>query len=149
MSVGSIGYEPHVGGRYLRAKLIQDVTLAGWFGTDVYDSVAPAGKTRYILLTPVNAEDLYSVGNIRVWNNQLWQVEAWSRTNDTAVVAMYADRIDAVLHDTSGVMTGTTYGDGTIWSVQRERALALPPEVDGDVIWRRAGGEYRLTVRAA
>lgn len=149
MSVSSIGFEPHVGARFLRMLAIQDVTLAGWFGTNVYHAIAPTGLTRYILLTPVNMEDRYAIGNERIWNDQLWQVEAWSRTNDDSVVAQYANRIDEVLHDARGVMTGTTYGDGTIWSTQRERALALPPEVDGDVIWRRAGGEYRLTVRAA
>ena len=89
------------------------------------------------------------VGADRVWSNVLMQVEAWGRTADDAVVAQVAALIDGALHDTSGAMTGADYGAGIVFSSTRERALNLPPEIDGDTIWRRAGGEYRLKVQAA
>lgn len=149
MSVSSIGHEPYVGARFLRARLIQNLTLAAWIGTHVYRDVAPMGLTKYLLLTTVNAEDRYAIGNIRILNDELWQVEAWCKTNDDAVLAMYAAEIDAELHDATGVMTGPDYGSGVIWSTQRERSLALPAEFIDGVIWRRAGGEYRLQVKAA
>ena len=143
-------FEPFIAKRYVRSRLIQSATLAGLIGTSVYADVAPSGSAAlYVLMTVVSAEDLMVVGADRVWSNVLMQVEAWGRTADDAVVAQVAAAIDAALHDTSGTMTGADYGSGAVFSSVRERALLLPPEIDGDVIWRRAGGEYRLKVQAS
>ena len=76
------------------------------------------------------------IGGIRVWTNMLWQVEAWQNTADDAAVAMAAHAIDTTLHLASGSMSGSDYADGAIVTTYRERALTLPPEVDGNAIWR-------------
>ena len=129
-------------------KLIQHVGLAADIGLHVYDEPAPDDVSRYVLMTLVSAEDLMVVGASRVWTNTLWQIEYWAKTHDAAVTAAGAALINDALHNTSGTMSGSTYGDGNVWTCYRERALTLPPEIDGNVTWRRAGGEYRVLVTA-
>lgn len=143
-------FEPFIAKRYVRSRLIQSPTLAALIGTAVFADVAPkdAGSL-YILMTVVSAEDLMVVGAERVWSDVLMQVEAWGRTSDDGVVAQVAALIDAALHKTDGVMTGAAYGSGLVLTTTRERALTLPAGIDGDNVWLRAGGEYRLKVQAA
>lgn len=130
-------------------KLIQHLGLATLVGLNVFDEPAPADVTgNHIRLTLVSAEDLMVVGAVKIWTNTLWQVEYWSRTHDAGVMAEGAALINDALHNTSGTMSGSTYGDGNVWTCYRERALVLPPEIDGNVTWRRSGGEYRLLISA-
>lgn len=144
-----VGFDVFTAQRYIRMKLIQHVGLAAKVGLNVYDEPAPAGVTgNHIVMTNVSAEDLMVVGAVKVWTNTLWQVEYWARTHDPAVMAEGAALINDALHATSGTMSGSTYGDGNVWTCYRERALALPAEKAGDVTWRRAGGEYRVLVSA-
>ena len=142
------GYAPLTAARFIRQKLIQHLGLAADIGLNVYDQPPHEDVTRYVLMTPVSAEDLMVVGAVRIWTNMLWQVEYWARTSDGGVTAAGAALIDDALHGTSGEMTGSTYGDGYVWTCYRERALVLPPEIDGNVTWRRAGGAYRCLVSA-
>lgn len=144
-----VGSDPFVALRFLRMKLIQHIGLSGLIGSNIYDEPAPAGVTRYVLLTPITASDFRTLNSgAKAWTDMLWQVEYWAKTHDAGVMA----EADAMLNDaldlTSGTMSGSTYGDGEVWVCYRERSLTLPPEKDGDVTWRRAGGEYRVRVQA-
>ncbi|MDQ3540919.1 MAG: hypothetical protein M3440_09540 [Chloroflexota bacterium] len=144
----TVGFDPYVGQRFIWMKLIQHLGLAADIGTDVYKDIVMGSPTKYILMTVVNAEDLMVVGADKIWTNILWQIEYWTRANDDGVVAIGAAMIHEALHKTSGTMAGSTYGSGLVYSTHRVRALSLPPEVDGNTIWRRAGGEYRQLVQA-
>ena len=145
----TVGYEPYLGARFIRMKLLQNAALTALVSQRVYRDVAPPeADYPYVVMTLLNANDLEVIGGIRVWADLLWQVEFWSRTNDDGVIAAGAAEIDAALHDTSGSMTGSTYGSGNVWAVVRERPIVLPPEIEGGVIWRRGGGEYRQLVQA-
>lgn len=145
----TVGFDPYVAARFIRAKLIQQSTLASLISTRVFRDVAPPDAAYpYVLMTLAAAEDLRALEAVKVWTNTLWQVEYWSRTNDDGVIAQGAALIDTALHKASGAMTGATYGNGNVYTTYRERALSLPAEVDGDVIWRRGGGEYRCLVAA-
>lgn len=140
------------GYRLIYQRLIGDPQLAADIGTRVYPDIAPAGAVYpYIVITFVSGTDLnvLNCGGSRVWSDLLWQVEVWSRTNDLAVIAQRTARVDAVLHGAAGVITGAPYASGTVWSCVREQPLMLPPEIDGDVIYRRGGGEYRQFVTLA
>jgi hypothetical protein len=149
MSVTVPGYEPLVAARFIYGRLIQYPALAAKVGTRVYQDVAPQGTAfPHIVFTQIFASDLIVVNGIRIWSNMLWQIEYWARTNDPAVVAEGAALIDAALHRKSGPLTGATYGSGYMLECFRERPLALPPRTEGDVVYRRAGGEYRQRVQA-
>ena len=147
----TIAFEPLVARRFIRARLIQDATFAGWMGTNVYGRLVPRdGLTRYAQAQLINAGDLVFDGGVRYWTNQLWQAECWARTADDAVVAMYAARMDMLLHGASGTVTGADYASGMVWGIERVGILELPPDVDDSgVIWMRAGGEYRVFVTGA
>lgn len=142
--------EASAGFRFARNRLLADAQMVTWFGDRVWESVAPPDATYpYILGTLVAATDLIIIGGRRVWADMLWQWEVWSRTNDPAVVAQRATHMDGLLHNVSGTVTGASYWSGIVVGMVRERELRLPPEVDGDVIYRRGGGEYRQLVSAA
>lgn len=151
----TVGFDPYVGARFIRAKLVQHAGLSALVSTRVFRDVAPDDAVYpYVLMGLVSAEDLRVIGEAKLWTNMLWQVEFWSRTNDDAVIAQGAALIDAALHNTSGSIAGATYGSGDVWSVVRERPLSLPAEVSTDrgtgfaAIWRRGGGEYRQLAQA-
>lgn len=142
--------EASVGFRFARNRLLADATIVGWFGDRIWESVAPANATYPLIIgTLVAATDLMVVGATRVWANMLWQWEVWSRTNDPAVIAQRASHMDTLLHNVSGTVTGASYWSGIVVGMVRERELRLPPTVEGDVIYRRGGGEYRQFVQAA
>lgn len=146
----TVASEPYVARRFIRSKLLASSALVARIGTRAYYQEVPSGSGYpYVLMTLVDANDLVVVGNIRVWSDQLWQVEVWNRTTDDAVMAQDVALLDVALHNTSGTMTGPTYGSGIVFDVSRERALELPPEQDGDVVWRRSGGEYRIHCQGA
>jgi hypothetical protein len=146
----TVASEPYVGRRFIRAKLLASSALVARIGSRVYYQEAPPSTAYpYVLMTLVDGNDLIVVGNARVWNDQLWQVEVWNRTIDDAVMAQDVALLDSALNNTSGTMTGPAYGSGYVYAVSRERVLELPPEIDGDVQWRRAGGEYRLKTQGA
>lgn len=143
-------WEPYVARRFIRTTLIQDVPFTTRMGTRVYKDQAPDNAvTPYTIMTLVNSGDVVYVGGVRVWTNQLWQIEVWNRTADDAVMAQDAALMDQALNGAKGVMTGPDYGSGVVYATTRERALELPPTIDGDTVWSRAGGEYRLYVQGA
>jgi hypothetical protein len=149
--VSIVGSDPFVALRFLRMKLIQHVGLAADIGLHVYDepNAVPAGVNRFVLLTPVTAADFRTLNSgAKAWTDMLWQAEYWANTHDAAVMAAGDAMLNDALDLTSGTMSGSTYGDGDVWVCYRERPLTLPPEIDGNVTWRRAGGEYRCYVTA-
>lgn len=144
-----VGYDPFVAQRFIRMKLIQHVGLAADIGLNVYDEPPQEDVSRYVLMTPIAAEDFRTLNSgAKAWTNMLWQVEYWAKTHDAGVMAAGAALLNDALDLTSGTMSGSTYGDGEVWTCYRERPLTLPPESDGNVTWRRAGGEYRVMVTA-
>ena len=145
-------FEPYTGLVYLVTKLRQDVTLAGLVGQRVYRGRAKGAQAGpWVVISFVSANDRqsYSDGRVRIWTEIVFQVETWSRTEDPSVVAQIASRVDDVLQNSGGVITGEGYRAGTVWEVVRQQPLLIDPEDDGDVRYERAGGEYVMKVQSA
>jgi hypothetical protein len=147
-----MSYEPQVGLVFMRAALLANASIAAAVGDRVsaWEEWARTGRgDPSIVISFVNGRDVRVIGGVRVWTNCLYQVEWWARTRVPATVASGAALIDQVLDGAAGVVSGQGAGDGTVVATNRESPLFLPPDVDGEVVWMRAGGEYRLYIQGA
>lgn len=128
--------------RWLRAKLISDVTLAGLAPGGVFEYVAPKGTpTPFVVFTPVDAgSDVNVIGAIRVMTQFMYQVTGWITGNDFATLDPIVSRIDELLNGASG-----TASSGHVLGAVRIGFVDPGPFTDtNDRTSRQMGGEYRL-----
>lgn len=134
--------------RFIRGQLAADTTLAAAIGGTasprIYESQAPQGAALpYVVFSPITwGEDVAEHAHYRIMQTWLYQVVGHVE-NDFAQLETIANRIDAALDRTSGTVTG-----GTVLFCAREREIVPPPTNEAGIVFRQAGGEYRLTVQA-
>jgi hypothetical protein len=136
---------------WLKDKLKADVTLMDMVTGVRYRSVETDLRTPFIKIDRLDSSDLMVVGMYRVWANLTYLVravvqwegggdlgwdEAWDR------VQVIADRIDVVLHRTSGTSSTVNVGE-----VYREETFTDETQESGDT-YLHAGGIYRCHVMA-
>lgn len=144
----SHAFEPLVAQRWARGTLLSNAELAAMIEGRVYYGAVPQGlQGLCVVLTVVSAEDSMVVGATRVWTNILLQVEAWGQDEQVGDLSQAAALVDVALHGSHGRVGGADPGAGLVLTCTRERPLFLPSFVEGDVVWRRFGGEYRLYVQ--
>lgn len=88
-------------------------------------------------------EDAYVIGQRRLTTDPLFQVAVVGRVAGVDSLEAAADRIDALLHEASGSVTG-----GEVLACTRERPLRLGPLYGpGSITTYKLGGLYRLVIR--
>lgn len=132
--------------RWLTTVLKADVTIAGLIGTRVYADVMPVGDDSaypaivFNLLSP--GEDLLASGSSRVIASPVYLVKAINRGRSLQALQTLADRVDQVLHEARGGVTGA----GIAWC-KRIRPFSMR-EYEGQVAWTYLGGEYEIALYA-
>jgi hypothetical protein len=127
----------------LVAKLGADATLLALVPNGVYIDEAPAGATRFVIVSLVDEAD-GGIFGARAMEDALYLVEArMLSTVAGANVKAAAARIDVLLEQ--GTLTVSGY---SLMALFRESRIRLT-EVDGadpSIRWLRRGGNYRLVV---
>lgn len=125
----------------LVAKLGADATLLALVPNGIYVDEAPAGSTRFVIVSLVDEHDEQQFGG-RAYEDALFLVEArMLSTVAGANIKAAAARIDALLDH--GTLTVAGYSLMTLHRESRIR-LTEPDDADSSIRWYRRGGEYRL-----
>jgi hypothetical protein len=126
----------------LVAKLAGDATLAALMqsGAFVFMDVAPAGSTKFVIVSLVTAMDEAKFGG-RAYEDALYLVEARMLSTAGGNVKAAAARIDVLLEDQSLTVTGYTH-----MVMHREERFRLTEQdaADAAILWYRRGGQYRV-----
>jgi len=129
---------------WLYETLTGDTTLSGLVNSRVYAYVVPReAALPAVVYNRQAGHDVLGVDATRILANEVYQVKVIGSGGLPAMAALQtiADRIDALLHRASGVLTG-----GQILSCTREQAVSYV-EQDGAVVYSHLGGLYRILVR--
>jgi hypothetical protein len=131
--------------RWLRSTLLGDATLVNLIGQRAYNGVAQAGATfPYVVYNyQAGAGDVMVVGGGRVWTDQLWQIRAVAEGTSTTTIEPVVDRIDTLLHDTSGTAQG-----GVVCDCIRENQTERVEVTDGKT-YVNLSALYRVKVQRA
>lgn len=129
---------------WLYATLSGDPALAGLVsgrisGTLSVDTLA----VPYVTFLMQSSRDIAGVGGTRISTDNLYAVKAVAQTGTWDDVNAIAQRIDALLHRPSAVMT---QGSGSL-SCIREQIIQYP-EVEEGLQYRHLGGIYRIRASA-
>lgn len=139
-----MAYETTIAENWIRTTLNNDVTLTGLLGGGkIYNEVAPQNTAApYVVFRYRGSRDMRGMGASRRATTIVYLVEVISLPSQNFTdLGPIADRVDTVLHDTSGTNAG-----GRVLGVVRENPFKLTePQSDGTYI-RRLGGEYRIDV---
>lgn len=138
-----VGYQLPEVLAWLSATLTGDATLAalvtgGWHEDPAPEATAAAGETYGTVRLQAPVSDLDAVGSHRIWEDGLYLVQVIKEGRSTAALKPAADRVDVLLHRTSGTTAG-----GRVLSSVRE-GLFYSPEVTNGRHYRRLGGFYRI-----
>lgn len=129
----------------LLVKLGADATLIGLMPNLVHWDVAPAGSTRFVVVSLADEEDAQQF-NQRSFEDALYQVKAvgkWIQGQAVPDVKGAAARIDALLE--GATLTATGY---TTMVILRERRIRFTEqdEADPTIQWLHRGGQYRVVM---
>ena len=128
--------------QWLQSLLTADGQLQALVGERIYVWRAPVGSTYPVVVyQPMNALDTVNEA-VRVLTRTLYMVKAIA-AGSYATAKSIADRIDAILTQQHGAVTGA-YVPGCY----RERPLDLPPDMVGDTPYYSLGGLYRIDIHA-
>ena len=129
---------------YLYNVLSGDSQLASYGITGYFNGSVPSLQAGpYILYTFISASDNTTMEGYRVNVPIRYIVRAVTQTRDYASLQAMADRIDALLHRSSGTAAGHS-----IDACVREAPYELI-EDRGDLQWRHLGGRYRIWVSSS
>lgn len=124
------------------AKLGSDAALLALAPNGVYFDLAPAGSTRFVIVSLVDAHDEPQYGGT-AYEDLLYAIEyrelRQATTASNAKAA--AQRIRVLLEDQPLVVAGYRW-----MTVHRERAerQTESDDVDASIKWNRRGGQYRV-----
>lgn len=132
------------GKRFIRAKLLNDATLAGLIGSRVYEAglVPQAATMPYVTYQFVPGMALNVVGGKRFWNEDIWDVKCIGLATQMAVIEQVADRVDDLLSFTSGETS-----KGQVVSLEHLAPIDYPENTDGQM-YKHLGAQYRAIVQA-
>jgi len=127
--------------QWLVARLKADATLNTAVGGRVYGYVAPAGTAfPYVLFFLSGGHDVIGVGPARIMVDAVYTVKAVGQAGSPATLAPIVDRIDAVLHGSTGGVAG---GDGLVLAAMRETPVTYVEVADG-MQYRHVGAMFRI-----
>ncbi len=130
--------------QWLYSVLSGDAALAALVGTRIYGYVAPTGSASpFVIYSHQGSHDVRGVGAVRILNSMVYQVKGVGQGSSMSAVKAIADRIDALLHATSG-----TTDDGRILSCVREQTISYVEIDPSGMRWDHCGGLYRLQVQS-
>lgn len=139
-----MGLEPLWVDQWLYGLLTGDPTLAGLVGGRVYGYVAPEGAALpFVVYSHQAGSDVRGNGPTRFMASLLYQVKAVGAGASFQPLKAIADRLDALLQGASG-----TVADGRVLVCVREQPIAYV-EIDNGIIYRHAGGLWRIHAQAA
>jgi hypothetical protein len=125
----------------LVARLGADATLLALVPNGVYVDEAPAGSTRFVIVSLVDENDIPTFEG-RAIEDALYLVEArMLSTVAGANIKAAAARIDALLEDLPLTVTG--YTGMTVHRESRVRGTEVDA-IDSSIRWYRRGGNYRV-----
>jgi len=127
----------------LIAKLGADATLLALCPNGVYYAEAPAGSTRFVIVSLIDEADALQFGG-RSFEDALYLVEArMLSTIAGADPKAAAARIDVLLEQQSLTASGYTW-----MTCHREGRIRLTEvdAVDPSIRWYRRGGNYRVVM---
>lgn len=121
---------------WLYGILSVDATLISYVGTRIYTGVIPDGVSFPLILITLDGtpDDLMVINAKRVWTDCRYIVRAIAQTETFGTLNTIANRIDTLLHRTSGT---------NINACVREQAFEMTEVVD-NVQYRHLGGIYRI-----
>ena len=111
----------------------------------VYIDVAPSGKTKFVIVSLVIAQDDY-VFEGQAWERSLYLVKAVELNPSGTTVKTAAARIHELLQDIPLTITGFTHM--LTRRAERVRYTEVDPD-DQDIRWQHRGGRYNIFVSPA
>jgi len=125
------------------AKLGSDATLLALAPNGVYFDLAPAGSTRFVIVSLVDAFDEPQFGGI-AYEDLLYAIEyreLRQATGPASNAKAAAQRIRVLLEDQPLTVAGYTW-----MTVHRERVerKTETDDLDTSIKWNRRGGQYRV-----
>jgi hypothetical protein len=129
--------------RWLYGLLTGDPTLTGLVGGRVYGYVAPDDAALpFVVYSHQGGSDVRGNGPTRFMVSLLYQVKVVGAGASFQPLKPIADRLDELLQGASG-----TVSDGRVLACVREQPVAYT-EVDNGVVYRHAGGLWRIHAQA-
>lgn len=132
--------------KYLTATLKADATLISLVGARVYNSDPPTNPTfPYIIFNYQAGRDVQGNGSNRNMSRDTYQVRAVVQGPPSATAHSIADRIDAILQNTSAVVYG-----GLVLSIRRIGKVSRAERAgDPEQKYFNLGGLYQVDAQAA
>lgn len=124
----------------LIAKLAADATLLALVPNGVYYDEAPAGSTRFVIVSLVDEGDEPMFG-ARAFENAFYLVKAVMLSTAGGDIKAAAARIDALLEQQPLTVTG--YGVTLMRRDSRVRMTEVD-DVDNSIRWLHRGGRYQV-----
>lgn len=122
------------------AKLGADATLLALMPNGVYYDEAPAGSTRFVIVSLIDEVDVPVFGG-RAYEDALYLVKAVALSTSNADMKAAAARIDAVLED--AVLAVAGYTPMVLCRETRLRVTEVD-DLDESIRWQHRGGHYRV-----
>ena len=124
----------------LIAKLGADAALLALCPNGVYWDEAPAGMSRFVIVSLESAADVGVFGG-RAIEQKVYAIRARMLSTAGGDIKAAAARIDALLEDSPLTVTGFTW-----MTTYREAPIRLTEvdEVDPVIRWQHRGGTYRV-----
>jgi len=132
----------------LIAKLGADTTLLGYCPNGVFYAEAPAGSTRFVIVSLVDQVDEPVFGQ-RAFEDALFMIEVRMLSTAGGNIKAAAARIEALLEDQPLLAPGSPQADiaGYRWMCcyreSRFRTIEVD-DVDPSLRWHRRGANWRI-----
>lgn len=127
----------------LSAKLQGDATLMALATDGVWADEAPAGKTRFVIFSLVEANDEPMFG-LRAFEDATYLVKYVEQSASATNARTAANRIDTLLEQ--GTLAPTGYSLMTMRRISRITPTVEVDEVDTSIRWQHRGGLYQIVV---
>jgi hypothetical protein len=127
------------------AHLQADAALRAIVPDGVWADVAPPGKTKFVVVDVFDAAD-ESVFGGRAIESVRYAVRATVLGSAPATVRAAADRIDVLLSDVPLTIPGYVFMSCCRDDDQPVIDYVEQNSIDATIVWRHAGGHYRVTV---
>ena len=126
---------------WLYSKLANDATLMALI-TGVFADVAPQDQAMpFLVYSLQEVGDVMSINGTRIMTAGTYDVRVTTDSESYSSIKMAVERVDTLLHKTSGTVTG-----GLILSCVREAPVRYT-ELHQGRLYRHLGGLYSLQVK--
>lgn len=137
-----MAHEGDLARRWIYEQLHGDSALLAAAPGDVHWPIAPdATAPPFVTFQLQAATDLTTLNGVRIWADTLWLVKVTVKANAATALATILDRIDALLHRTSGLI-----GTARVYWSQREGLFSQPTTEQG-ILYLQEGAFYRIKIQ--